>query len=397
MSSKKKSKKNTTKKKTDVSKEPLLSAGEESAKTDEQTGQEEAEQTAEPKDVSEVTEQEEAIEPVRSENQESVSDISVEQKENAFLKWCSSVVTGFRGMQKGIRNCIIALSLIGIVFGVTVIVLAVHLDKAKDEIKSVQAVSLSLQEELNTVKSEQDEIELQLFGIETAFSDAVLMKEPEPTPVPTNTPTPVPTSTPTPTPEPPKYVVCVDAGHGGKDGGAVLRVDGVNKRVEKKDNLRMAKWFRDALQEYGIQVVMTRDDDTFLELSERTDIANEANADVLISFHRNSFAGNSTVGGVEFWIHSSRPEQTRLLAQGMLDAITDVGGMDDRGVKYGRIDNTKENYSINQKAKMPSMIVELGFISNEEDNAAYDTYGEQYANEMAKVVYEWLEETVERE
>ena len=329
--------------------------------------------------------------------EEQLSGNSAGCRENAVIRWLSSVITGFRGMQKETRNFVLALSAVGIAFAVAVIVLAVRLDKAKEEIASIQAVSLGLQEELNLVKSEQDEMELQLFGIETAFTDEILMREPEPTvtPVPTSTPTPAPTNTPTP--EPPKYVVCVDAGHGGKDGGAVLRVDGTDKRVEKKDNLRMAKWFRDALEEYGIRVVMTREDDTFLELSERTDIANEADADVLISFHRNSFDGRSDVGGVEFWIHSSKPEKARLLAQGMLDAITEVGGMNDRGVKYGRIDNTKEDYAINKRAEMTSMIVELGFVSCEEDNTAYDTYGEEYAKEMAKVVYEWLTENTEKE
>lgn len=386
MSSKKKSK-NKSKEKDTVS-----SISDERMELPEQGEQTSVEMVTETEGQSESTEQ---TEPEASEVQ--FQEDSVEPKKNVVSQWFSSVVTWFCGMQKGTRNCIVALSVAGVLMAVAVIVLAVHLDKAKEEIKSMQAVSLNLQEELNIVKSEQDEIELQLFGIETVFTDEILMKEPEPTvtPVPTSTPTPVPTLTPTP--ELPKYVVCVDAGHGGKDGGAVLRVDGVNKRVEKKDNLRMAKWFRDALQEYGIQVVMTRDDDTFLELSERTDIANEAKADILISFHRNSFDGRRDVGGVEFWVHSSKSEKTRLLAQGMLDAITDVGGMDDRGVKYGRNDSAKQDYAINKNAKMTSMIVELGFISSEEDNAAYDSYGEEYAKEMAKVVYEWLTENIEKE
>ena len=54
--------------------------------------------------------------------------------------------------------------------------------------------------------------------------------------------------------------------------------------------------------------------------------------------------------------------------------------------------STKEDYAINREAEMTSMIVELGFISSETDNEAYDTYGEQYAEKMAEAVFEWLEE-----
>ena len=57
----------------------------------------------------------------------------------------------------------------------------------------------------------------------------------------------------------------------------------------------------------------------------------------------------------------------------------------------GSMTDFEEDYAINRRAMMPSMIVEMGFISNEEDNAAYDANGEAYAKAIAKEVYEWLQ------
>ena len=273
---------------------------------------------------------------------------------------------------------------IGGVLLVAVIFLLIRVGGLSKELESVQAMSVSLQKELDETKRERDKAELELFSAEkeTVYVEVYPTATPEPTPEAE------------PTQEPVRYVVCVDAGHGDWDGGATIVDDNYRiVRAEKNDNLWMSKLFRDALSEYeNVEVVMTREDDTFLELSERTDIANEIEADALISFHRNAFDGNAEVNGVEFWIHSSRPKDAENLANEMLDAIIQVGGMEDRGVKSGSMSSFREDYSINRRASMTSMIIELGFITSEKDNTAYDENGEAYAKEMAKVVYEWLEE-----
>lgn len=281
------------------------------------------------------------------------------------------------------RTPILILSSVGVALLVTVIVLSVRLGGVTKELKSVQAMSTSLQEELEAVKIEQktEEVPLYTQKVPTEAEEKVM----------TPKPTQVSVATPTPTPAVEKYIVCVDAGHGDWDGGAVLKVDGVERRIEKNDNLWMAKLFRDALEAYDVEVVMTRETDEYLGLTERAVIANNVNADALISFHRNSFDGENEVNGVEVWLHNSKPEGARVLAESMLAAIMEVGGMENRGVKYGSMSNVKENYEINRKANMTSMIIELGFVTSLADNAAYDTYGEAYAKEMAKAVYEWLE------
>ncbi len=308
-----------------------------------------------------------------------------------FALLCYPFVAIWKGAQKETRYFLLGVSLFGVVMTAGVIVLSIKLADTKKELQSVQTMSVGLQEDLEDALDEVAQKDLLLFSRpKPSMTESVRA-----TPIPT--PTPTPTPIPSPTPVPPKYVVCVDAGHGDKDGGAGYyeqREDGLwyCVRREKDDNLRMAKWFGEALEEYGVKVILTRDTDVFLTLDERTNIANEAEADALISFHRNSYDGNNDVKGVEFWIHSSKPEGARILASDMLAAIMEVGGMVNRGVKWGSMSSTKEDYAINHDAEMTSMIVELGFISCEADNEAYDTYGKQYAIEMAEAVFEWLEE-----
>ncbi len=81
-------------------------------------------------------------------------------------------------------------------------------------------------------------------------------------------------------------VIVIDAGHGGKDAGA----KGVNGVYEKNVTLQLAKRLRDLVRAKlpGTKVVMTRDDDTFVELHRRTQIANKANGKLFISIHCNS-------------------------------------------------------------------------------------------------------------
>ena len=270
-----------------------------------------------------------------------------------------------------------------------IVFLAVCLYKTSADLRSVQAFSNGLQTELNNTEMKLNEVLKSVNGNRTSVGNTV---NPDDT---TDEPVPSVTSKPRPTPVPEVYTVCIDAGHGGYDGGAVLVSEDGTKRQEKDDNLRLAKLVQAELETYGVKVIMTREDDTFIELYDRTLMANAMDADALISFHRNAYylggKMSERVGGVEIWIHSSRPTQARQLANRILDAILDVGGMEDRGVRYGSMSDGEEDYAINRRSLMPSMIIEMGFISNAGDNEAFDTNGEAYAKAIAKEVYEWLE------
>ncbi len=81
------------------------------------------------------------------------------------------------------------------------------------------------------------------------------------------------------------HLIVVDAGHGGRDPGAI----GPNKVMEKDVTLKMAKALAAALkQKMGVKVLLTRSDDRYLELRERTDYANRVGADLFISLHANA-------------------------------------------------------------------------------------------------------------
>ncbi len=294
-----------------------------------------------------------------------------------------SVQRVWNSTQKETKHWLAMISAVGVLLLAAVIVLSLNLYGMAKRLETAEAMSVSLQEELELARAEGEKNVTE----EEKKADAVI----------TDVQIPSVTAVPTQTIEEKKYIVCVDAGHGDWDGGAVLKVDGREERIEKDDNLWISTLFKEALEAYGVKVVMTRDDDVYLGLSERTDIANAAGADALISFHRNSYAVEGTlqlneVSGVEIWLHNSKPEEANKLAERMLNALSEVGGMKNRGIKYGTMGSDRDNYAINREANMTSMIVELGFITSDADNTAYDKNGQDYAEAMARAVYEWLEE-----
>ncbi|MDO9065802.1 MAG: N-acetylmuramoyl-L-alanine amidase, partial [Chloroflexota bacterium] len=153
------------------------------------------------------------------------------------------------------------------------------------------------------------------------------------TPRPTSTP--VPTVTPTATPRP--RTIFVDAGHGGKDPGAVHNgPDGNPDLVEKELDLDVAKRLGALLSAQGYAVVYARQTDAPLtgvnatsdresrraEIQARVDLANKAQADLFISVHFNGF-GNKDVSGTEVYYCQDRPfaAKSQALAQLTLDSM----------------------------------------------------------------------------
>lgn len=123
-----------------------------------------------------------------------------------------------------------------------------------------------------------------------------------------------------------QFKVCIDPGHGDTDGGTA---NADNTRLEKDDNLRIALLVRKYLEEYGATVVMTRSDDTFVELEERCTIANDAKADMYVSLHRNSYDGD--IRGVEIWVHNKEPKEDTVLAQNIMSRLSEAGISENRG------------------------------------------------------------------
>ena len=185
---------------------------------------------------------------------------------------------------------------------------------------------------------------------------------------------------------PDEKTICIDPGHGGGSSGAAL-----GNRYEKNDTLKLSLLVRDVLTDRGYTVVMTRDNDSDVSLDERCKIANKARASLFVSIHRNS-SSSSSATGMEMWVHSSNPTDDTLLAQNILDCLETVGISNNRGIHTGYRDGASMNYYINRYTKMPSVLAEIGFISNPNDNKSYDENMEEYAKAIADGIEMTLKE-----
>ena len=159
-----------------------------------------------------------------------------------------------------------------------------------------------------------------------------------------------------------------DAGHGGKDVGATYK-----GRNESNDVLRLATRVGELMRANGETFDMTRTSDKFLELSERTSIENRGNYDYFISFHRNAFSPNKAKG-VETYSLSTTGKGRELATkvQGNLNKI-----FFDRGVKTS-------NFYVLRKTNCSAVLIEVGFIDNDEDNKIFDQKFEEIAQAIAK-------------
>lgn len=142
--------------------------------------------------------------------------------------------------------------------------------------------------------------------------------------------------------------ICIDAGHGGLDSGAV----GADGQYESNINLIVARRLRLALKDKH-EVVLTRNSNVGVSLGERCRIANSANADLFISIHCNS-AVNREAHGIETFKY---PTSKSKLANNIQDELVKATGAKNRGVK------TNQFYVL-KNTKMSACLVEIGFLSN---------------------------------
>jgi N-acetylmuramoyl-L-alanine amidase len=158
--------------------------------------------------------------------------------------------------------------------------------------------------------------------------------------------------------------IYLDAGHGGKDGGAAA-----NGIKEKDMVLDICKRIEKGLNDYeDVQVIQSRTSDTFLELSERTKKANNADADVLLSIHCNA-ATSTSAKGFESFIYPNAGSATvafqNVLHQEIIRAMG--AGITDRGKKSA-------NFHMVRESKMKAVLTENLFVSNSSDAAKLKDY-----------------------
>lgn len=170
----------------------------------------------------------------------------------------------------------------------------------------------------------------------------------------------------------PEYSIVIDAGHGGRDGGAIGTSTGI---TESELNLMYAKELQSLCQDYGIGVTMTRSDMNGLydesapnkkksEMERRKNIINTSGADLMISLHMNSFPLPSSEGAQVFYASGS--EQGFELAKSVQTSIC-------QGFDSARDYVSVGDYFVLNYSEMPAVLVECGFLSNPEEEKLLQT------------------------
>jgi N-acetylmuramoyl-L-alanine amidase/peptidoglycan/xylan/chitin deacetylase (PgdA/CDA1 family) len=176
------------------------------------------------------------------------------------------------------------------------------------------------------------------------------------------------------------FTVCVDAGHGGNDGGST---NADESRLEKNDTLNLAEEIKTLFEQKGATVIMTRESDEYVSLEDRCAIANNANANYFLSIHRNT---GEDANGVEIWLARDADDTAKAYGNNIMSALENVGISRNRGVSIGSRTSTQSNYYVNGFTQMASCIVELGFMTSDEDNQLYDEHLQEYAKAIVEAV-----------
>ncbi|MFC4101208.1 N-acetylmuramoyl-L-alanine amidase [Paenibacillus xanthanilyticus] len=168
-----------------------------------------------------------------------------------------------------------------------------------------------------------------------------------------------------------KRVVVLDAGHGGSDPGTI----GYTKTQEKAFTLALALKIERLFQnDPDIQIVMTRTDDSYPTLSERSQLANRLGADLFLSIHANSVKNKPDVSGTEsFYYHDNSKAFAEMMHQYLLGAT----GFKDRKVK-------KQSFQVLRETTMPAALLEVGFLSNQVEEQIIFT--EEFQDRVAQSV-----------
>lgn len=182
-----------------------------------------------------------------------------------------------------------------------------------------------------------------------------------------------------------KYKVVIDAGHGGFDPGKV----GINNDLEKDVNLSIALKLKGLLEQNDCEVVMTRESDTALysesdsnkktsDMRNRMKIVLDADPDITISIHQNSYP-EEKIKGAQVFYHVSSTEGKELAEIIQEQLKTTIGDGNHRVAK------SNDSYYMLKKSKCPLVIVECGFLSNYKESALLIT--SEYQDKVAWAIH----------
>lgn len=171
--------------------------------------------------------------------------------------------------------------------------------------------------------------------------------------------------------------VVIDAGHGDNDPGALS----ITGKHEKDFTLATAKKVGQLLsQDNRINVLMTRSDDTFIPLDDRVSFANDIQSDLFLSIHGNS--AKATVSGTETYYN--RPESLNFANIIHKYAIA-ATGFPDRKVR-------EADFRVITKTTMPAVLLEVGYLSNKNDETAMykDAFQDKLASALVAAIKDYL-------
>lgn len=184
-----------------------------------------------------------------------------------------------------------------------------------------------------------------------------------------------------------QLTVLIDPGHGGKDPGARAN-DGTN---EKDLNLDVALRLNRILKDIGFNTMMTRSDDSYVDLASRSGMANNNYVDFFMSIHFNAFT--SSAKGIETLYYPNEatdeyPYDNKKMANIFHNEIIDALKRPSRGI------TPRPGLHVLNKTKMPAILAELGFITNPEELAEIkkDEYREMAARALAASIVKHFRE-----
>lgn len=190
----------------------------------------------------------------------------------------------------------------------------------------------------------------------------------------------------------PLHTIVIDAGHGGKDGGAIGVTTGI---TESELNLRYSLKLKELCETFGIRAILTRSDMNGLydesapnkkksEMEKRRQIINNSGADLMISIHMNSFPSSSCEGAQVYYAKGS--EQGFQLAKSVQKSIC---------ISF---DNAKNYVSVGDffvlnYSNIPAIMVECGFLSNpeEERKLQKESYCQQFCYNILAGIISYFE------
>ena len=176
-------------------------------------------------------------------------------------------------------------------------------------------------------------------------------------------------------------LIVIDPGHG-VDPGAIGKVYGV---TDANVGLTVGLKLRDLLESQGATVIMTRETDVRVALNDRPALANQVEADLFVSIHGNSIEGRPEKNGIETYYYAPSTN-AQLYAQSVVRSSFAQHVSDGLGLVTGRPSEVRTaNYAVLRENNHPSVLVEVGYLSNAEEEALLAT--DEYRIKLSEGIF----------